>query len=143
MSSSTERLAPCTILSRDSQHAFVINFHSLPVIAHKLPAQQVDYNSISIPSHLKCQLADPKFHIPGQIDALLGAELFFDIFYGNNISVSAYASLHSTKLGWVLTSLIKICQKNLLFLCYPLMPLIIHHWLLLKTRNFISCFIMT
>jgi len=47
-------------------------------------------------------LADPHFNIPGQIDVLLGAEVSYSIFSGQQYPLSDCAILHSTTLGWVL-----------------------------------------
>ncbi|XP_022167535.1 uncharacterized protein LOC111031762, partial [Myzus persicae] len=58
-------------------------------------------NELSIPNIVRQQLADPQFHEPRSIDCLLGADVFFEIFYGEKMAISHNLVAHSTALGWI------------------------------------------
>jgi len=47
------------------------------------------------------KLADPNFHEPGNIDILLGSEIFFDILGTEKWPLTESASLRSTDFGWI------------------------------------------
>lgn len=52
----------------------------LDKITQNIPQVNIRKNMIPIPEF--CRLADPDFNIPGQIDILLGAEVYYSIVYG-------------------------------------------------------------
>ncbi|XP_062557265.1 uncharacterized protein LOC134222138 [Armigeres subalbatus] len=70
------------------------------VVTSTLPGQKLDPRSWKIPSGLL--LADPTFHIPGEIQLLIGVKLFFhlmlpgQLMLGNRLPI-----LKETRLGWV------------------------------------------
>jgi len=65
-----------------------------------------------MPHNIQNQLADPNFHIPGPIDVLLGADIFFDVLYGEKYPLSNLASLNRTKLGWIVTGKISTMSTS-------------------------------
>lgn len=56
------------------------SFWVLDKITENIPQFNIRKDMISIPD--ACHLADPNFHIPGQIDILLGADVYYSIVYG-------------------------------------------------------------
>ncbi|XP_026478309.1 uncharacterized protein LOC113384765 [Ctenocephalides felis] len=71
-------------------------------ITQHLPSSSIDYSHWRIPDHV--QLADPDFNIPGPIDLLMGAELYFGILQqgcirlGKNLPI-----LKNSRFGWLLS----------------------------------------
>ncbi|KAL4101089.1 hypothetical protein QTP88_021109 [Uroleucon formosanum] len=50
------------------------------------------------------QLADPTFHLPGKIDFLIGAELFYDIVQdGKQFGPEGAPMLQNSRFGWIVT----------------------------------------
>ncbi|XP_011858813.1 PREDICTED: uncharacterized protein LOC105556338, partial [Vollenhovia emeryi] len=74
-SSTAERQTTTTIHSRFNKFQAKLSFLIVNKITNNLPATNVDVDSLQIPSNIK--LADPTFHMPGRIDLLLGAEIFW------------------------------------------------------------------
>ncbi|XP_073953580.1 uncharacterized protein [Choristoneura fumiferana] len=66
---------PLKIFSLASPYKVTINCHVLEKITCKLPQFKVDLEALNIPSDLK--LADAEFHIPSEINMLIGADVFF------------------------------------------------------------------
>jgi len=72
----------------------------------------IDCSQLSLPKHIKDKLADPNFHVPGNIDLLLGSEIFFDILGNEKWRFSDHASLHHTQFGWIVTGKLPIFHHN-------------------------------
>ncbi|XP_051153762.1 uncharacterized protein LOC127277018, partial [Leptopilina boulardi] len=86
--------------SQVSNYAVDVSFLILPNITGELPANPINKNQLKIPSYIK--LADPQFHQPATVDALIGAELFYEILGYNKIPLAVpHTSLLSTKVGWI------------------------------------------
>ena len=66
-----------TIKSKSSRYSRNIEFLIVPIITESLPTQHIDISLWSIPADI--MLADPHFNFVGDIDVLIGAELFFEI----------------------------------------------------------------
>lgn len=98
------------ITSRFGDFDTKVDFHIVPGITNLLPSQAIQANTIKIPSCIQDQLADPHWNQPGEIDALLGADVFFDLFYGEKVTTSDCSSLHRTTLGWIVTG--KLWSKS-------------------------------
>ncbi|KAE9521501.1 hypothetical protein AGLY_018100, partial [Aphis glycines] len=103
MSSSSKQLEDTTVCSRFGDYTTKITLHSLPIIVNSLPSHLVIRENLKIPNNLQNLLADPQFHVPGPIDLLLGADLFFEIFSETKVALNKHAALHHTKLGWIVT----------------------------------------
>lgn len=103
MSSSSKQLEDTTVCSRFGDYTTKITLHSLPIIVNSLPSHLVIRENLKIPNNLQNLLADPQFHVPGPIDLLLGADLFFEIFSGTKVALNKHAALHHTKFGWIVT----------------------------------------
>ena len=78
-----------------------LTFLITPEINPFAPSEPINRVGLRIPCNL--YLADPEFHKPGEIDALIGAEIFLQLLCNGQISlVSNNAILQKTKLGWIL-----------------------------------------
>ncbi|XP_060863425.1 uncharacterized protein LOC132939996 [Metopolophium dirhodum] len=77
-----------------------------------LPSQTLIRDNLKMPHNIHNQLADPNFHIPGPVDVLLGADIFFDVLYGERVPLSNLACLHRTKLGWIVTGKISTLSTS-------------------------------
>lgn len=67
-----------------------------------LPKTPVNISSMKLPKGM--QLADPKFHEPGPVDVLIGADLFWDILGNEQLSLgNNNPKLRSTQLGWIIS----------------------------------------
>ncbi|XP_048514955.1 uncharacterized protein LOC112694914 [Athalia rosae] len=72
----------------------------LPRITERLPQVQLDISSFNIPDGIL--LADPDFNVPGDIDMLIGAELFWKLLCaGQVLQPKGQPVLHKTLLGWI------------------------------------------
>lgn len=103
MSSSTTRSFQAVLRSMLNDTQLNVILHGLPIIVNALPSHLINQSSIIFPEHTQNQLADPEFHVPGKIDMLLGAEIFFDILIGNKCTLSSGVSIHHTQFGWIVT----------------------------------------
>ena len=63
--------------SRSSSFSTELSFLVLPHITGHIPSHPINKHSLKIPRHIK--LSDPNFDQPAEIDALVGAELFYEI----------------------------------------------------------------
>ncbi|XP_043480299.1 uncharacterized protein LOC122509997 [Leptopilina heterotoma] len=89
-----------TMESQVSNYAVNVSFLILPNITGVLPSSPINKNQLKVPSYIK--LADPQFHQPATVDALIGAELFYEILGYNKIPLALpHTSLLSSKLGWI------------------------------------------
>jgi len=88
----------------------------LPEIVHALPSYIIDRRSLILPRHIKHKLADQNFHLPGNIEILPGAEIFFRLLEGRNWTLSYDPSLQSTHFGWIVEGKLQIQNShNLLY----------------------------
>ncbi|XP_062704274.1 uncharacterized protein LOC115255965 [Aedes albopictus] len=74
------------------------NFLVVPKVTSNLPVTDVDHRSWPLPPGL--QLADPSFHVPGEIDLIIGNEIFFDLIKQGRLKLDNAAILTETELGW-------------------------------------------
>ncbi|XP_022168208.1 uncharacterized protein LOC111032244 [Myzus persicae] len=65
-----------------------------------------------IPDHLKAHLADPQFDIPGPIEVLLGADIFFSILGSGRWPLSKHSALYQTDFGWIVAGKLPILSCN-------------------------------
>lgn len=87
--------------SKNSYFERKLEFLVVPQICNNLPLDFINRKDLEIPRNIK--LADPEFHKPEKIDALLGAEIFFELLCIGQIKVANHEALwQKTKLGWVL-----------------------------------------
>ncbi|KAL4135888.1 hypothetical protein QTP88_007470 [Uroleucon formosanum] len=112
MASKSKCLSLTYVLSRFGSHKRSILLHSLPSIVNSLPAQTIDTDNLNIPEHIRNQLADPQFNVPGSIDILVGTEIFFDILSGEKRPLTVLSSLHSTDFGWIVVGKLPIASRQ-------------------------------
>lgn len=99
-----------TIQSRCSPFSAILSCLVLPEITDTIPKYPIDIKHINIPSDII--LADPNFHIPGEIEMLIGADLFWDIlgpqrrYLGDKLP-----RLQNSKLGWLIAGPIRTNDK--------------------------------
>ncbi|XP_018406879.1 PREDICTED: uncharacterized protein LOC108782971 [Cyphomyrmex costatus] len=99
-------IASITTTYETDVQLFVVNQVTRPI-----PTRQIKLNSISLPRNL--ELADPTFHIPQNIDVLLGATIFWEILETERIQLgSKQPTLQSTKLGWLLCGRMGTSSKS-------------------------------
>ncbi|XP_065072518.1 uncharacterized protein LOC135696909 [Ochlerotatus camptorhynchus] len=78
----------------------ILDFLVVPKVTSNLPVTEVDYRSWLLPANVK--LADPSFHTPGEIDLIIGNEIFFDLIQQGRLKLGKNeATLTETELGWV------------------------------------------
>ncbi|XP_076248154.1 uncharacterized protein LOC143187904 [Calliopsis andreniformis] len=95
-------LVKTVVKARHSSFTSQVSFITLPFLTGLLPSRQVDRSNMQVPRNIK--LADPEFHKPGKIDALLGNTLFFKLLSIGQIRLSNSAViLQKTLLGWIVT----------------------------------------
>lgn len=88
------------IISRVNQFSTsILDFLVVPKVTSNLPVTDVDHRSWPLPPGL--QLADPSFHVPGEIDLIIGNEIFFDLIKQGRLKLDNAATLTETELGWV------------------------------------------
>lgn len=118
----TGTMISTTMCSRLSDYEASINFHVINSITNKLPSHSVNIHQLNIPDTILNCLADPGFHEPGNIDVLIGAEIFYELLIGESKKTPEGTVLHNTCLGWVLTGSMPIanyhrCMSSLLIQC--------------------------
>lgn len=91
-----------SIKSKHDTYTTSISCLVLPRITGQVPAVRINAKHLVIPKDI--HLADPTFHVPGDIDLLLGASIFYDLLQtGRYRSNKNEPSFQQTRLGWVLT----------------------------------------
>ncbi|XP_050065965.1 uncharacterized protein LOC126555042 [Aphis gossypii] len=87
-------------------------------ITHQLPAVYVDVSQWKLPEQVQNNLADPDFYKPGNIDLLLGAELFFDLLGNEQLKVNnQLVTIRNTKLGWIVSGRVNSAQHPVPSMC--------------------------
>ncbi|XP_058458365.1 uncharacterized protein LOC131434987 [Malaya genurostris] len=91
-----------TIRSRISNYAVCLELLVVPKITGNLPLTKVDVLSLTLPAG--AELADPYYNVPGRVDMLLGAEIFYDMLMLGRLRLpNSTALLQETQFGWVLS----------------------------------------
>ncbi|XP_026476039.1 uncharacterized protein LOC113381303 [Ctenocephalides felis] len=95
-----------TVKSRIGAFSRNINCVVVDRITHALPSVFIDYEGRKIPDNVS--LADPSFNVPGNVDMLIGVELYFDVLQqgcirlGNHLPISRKSSF-----GWLISGVFK------------------------------------
>ncbi|XP_046615426.1 uncharacterized protein LOC124302902 [Neodiprion virginianus] len=96
----TKQSVNATIKSRVNAFKIKLPFLVIDNITQALPTTMIRTQEFRIPDNIT--LADPSFNIPGEIDVLLGAGVFWDLLcVGQHIVSRNQPRLHKTKLGWI------------------------------------------
>ncbi|XP_039453551.1 uncharacterized protein LOC120432417 [Culex pipiens pallens] len=102
----TSSLVRAMVRSRVGDFSTELELLVTPSIIDELPPESIDITSWNIPPNIK--LADPGFNSAGQIDMLLGAELFWNLIKSGRITLAEnLPSLRETELGWVVGGALK------------------------------------
>ncbi|XP_011859356.1 PREDICTED: uncharacterized protein LOC105556853 [Vollenhovia emeryi] len=91
-----------TLHSRDGRFQANLAFLVVSRITERLPSQAINTRELNIPQNIA--LADPGFANPSEIDALIGAELFYQLLCVGQVKLNNSALiLQKTRLGWVVS----------------------------------------
>ncbi|XP_043263915.1 uncharacterized protein LOC122404086 [Colletes gigas] len=102
LNTNAKYLVQSTIKSQTSPFNAEVTFIALPSITGRLPLRQVNLSDFHVPRHV--QLADPEFHKPGEIDALIGSALFYKLLETGQIKLHRPSViLQNTQVGWIVT----------------------------------------
>lgn len=90
------------ITSRFGTFGMALSCIVLPKITQNLPTVLIDKASLDLPPNIR--LADPQFHVPGNIDLLIGAESFWDLISVGQIRLGKQSPiLQKSLLGWLVS----------------------------------------
>ncbi|XP_062704069.1 uncharacterized protein LOC115264003 [Aedes albopictus] len=88
-----------------------LDFLVVPKITSSLPLVEVDTTSWKIPEGVK--LADPSFHVPGEVDLIIGNEIFFDLVKIGRLKLENSAiTFAETELGWVAGGSVQVTRST-------------------------------
>lgn len=89
-----------TLQSLNQPFETSLKLYVVPQITGYLPNAPIDIIDLNLPMNLR--LADPNFHLPSEVDMLLGAEVFFDVISSRQIRLGRTKPiLQESKLGWL------------------------------------------
>lgn len=97
----------CKVLVKSINNKFEINCNCyiLDVITGAIPSATINIHNWKIPNNLK--LADANFFEPGQVDMLLGADIFWSVLGTEKIQLGKNLPiLYNTSFGWVVSGAI-------------------------------------
>ncbi|XP_053989825.1 uncharacterized protein LOC128882267 [Hylaeus volcanicus] len=107
----TKYVVKTGIRSKTSPFRAQVTFIALPSITSRLPLRQIDLSYLELPRHI--ELADSEFHIPGEIDALIGNALFYDLLETGQIKLNKSSIiLQNTQVGWIVTGEVDSKRRN-------------------------------
>ncbi|XP_055632528.1 uncharacterized protein LOC129773006 [Toxorhynchites rutilus septentrionalis] len=103
--------------SRHSNYTAEIDFYVLPRVTVDLPCISVDISTWKFPTGI--QLADPSFYESSNIDVVIGAEIFFDIFKpSGRLSLgNSLPWLINSTFGWIVSGNTHQKHANTSFTC--------------------------
>ncbi|XP_049284796.1 uncharacterized protein LOC125764501 [Anopheles funestus] len=82
----------------------VLDFTVLTKVTHEIPS--IPYTNLVWPIPPQLQLADPHYNIPGRIDMIIGAGIFYKLLKGGRFNIpNSNISLVETVFGWIVTGL--------------------------------------
>lgn len=100
------------IISRVNQFSVILDFLVVSKVTTNLPMVEVDIRSWPIPAGLS--LADPSFHVPDEVQLIIGAELFYDLLMQGRMKISDECpTLVETRLGWIVSGSVFTCSKKI------------------------------
>lgn len=118
-SSTNQVQESCSALLSSMNDSYRVTFscYVLKELTGELPKAPIDISKLCLRNDIK--MADPNFAQPAPIDVLIGADLFWDIISGEQLSLGETGpKLHNSRLGWLLAGPIpygtnmKITNKN-------------------------------
>lgn len=99
-----------TVKSKFNSFRSSQNFYVIDKIGQNLPGNSFSLENVHIPSNIVVQLADPEFYKSRPIDALLGAEIFWDLLCKEQIR-SNNIVFHKTHLGWIVSGNVPLASN--------------------------------
>lgn len=97
--------------STTSDYNVTLAFYVLDDLTGELPKAPINLQNTQIPKSI--ELADPKFCQPAPIEVLIGADLFWDVLQGEQISLGpSNPKLQKTKFGWIVAGPIQSNTYN-------------------------------
>lgn len=100
-----------SISSINNNYKATINCLIMPKIMDKIPTTNINKRNFKIPNNIN--LADPTFNISGEIDLLIGADIFFNILTtGQYKTTRQQPVLQNTHLGWIIAGNIPDQQNS-------------------------------
>ncbi|GFW17376.1 DUF1758 domain-containing protein [Trichonephila clavipes] len=108
---SSKYSANIEVSNRDYTFARNVQFSLLPKIIDAIPVSKLNISDLNIPASI--ELADSNFHMPGQIDILIGSELFFEILNPEQYYLQeGNVILQNTKFGYLVTGTLPQSQQQ-------------------------------
>ncbi|GFV90154.1 DUF1758 domain-containing protein [Trichonephila clavipes] len=108
---SSKYSANIEVSNRDYTFARNVQFSLLPKIIDAIPVSKLNISDLNIPASF--ELADSNFHMPGQIDILIGSELFFEILNPEQYYLQeGNVILQNTKFGYLVTGTLPQSQQQ-------------------------------
>ncbi|GFV82383.1 integrase catalytic domain-containing protein [Trichonephila clavipes] len=109
---SSKYSANIEVSNRDYTFARNAQFSLLPKIIDAIPVSKLNISDLNIPASI--ELADSNFHMPGQIDILIGSELFFEILNPEQYYYLQEGNviLQNTKFGYLVTGTLPQSQQQ-------------------------------
>ncbi|XP_011707947.1 PREDICTED: uncharacterized protein LOC105462795 [Wasmannia auropunctata] len=99
-SSQIEHKCSVKLAAQYNNFQFDIQCLVIPEITEQLPSQHIDIQDLQIPTNIR--LADSSFHIPGNINILIGADYFWSLLCIGQLKVGeGRLTMQKTKLGWI------------------------------------------
>ncbi|XP_062541109.1 uncharacterized protein LOC134209144 [Armigeres subalbatus] len=108
MQTKVKHLLSTKILSRISSYATnVLDFLIVPSITSSIPVVEINTKSWKLPTGVR--LADPSFYSPGEIDLIIGNEIFFDLVKKGRLKIENSAiTLAETEFGWIVAGSVEM-----------------------------------
>ena len=94
-----------------TQYATAADCFVLPRISGNLPQQTINPKQLSIPS--VTVLADSSFHIPSDVDLLLGINIDNEVQLGEKIRIREGPVMHHTAFGWAISGAIRTASNSI------------------------------
>ncbi|GFV04579.1 integrase catalytic domain-containing protein [Trichonephila clavipes] len=111
MTQSSKYSANIEVSDRYYTFARNVQFSLLPKIIDAIPVSKLNISDLNIPASI--ELADSNFHMPGQIDILIGSELFFEILNPEQYYLQeGNVILQNTKFGYLVTGTLPQSQQQ-------------------------------
>ncbi|GFX57147.1 DUF1758 domain-containing protein [Trichonephila clavipes] len=99
------------VSNRDYTFARNVQFSLLPKITDAILVSKLNISDLNIPASI--ELADSNFHMPGQIDILIGSELFFEILNPEQHYLQeGNVILQNTKFGYLVAGTLPQSQQQ-------------------------------
>ncbi|GFT28570.1 DUF1758 domain-containing protein [Trichonephila clavipes] len=108
---SSKYSANIEVSNRDYTFARNVQFSLLPKITDAIPVSKLNISDLNIQDSI--ELADSNFHMLGQIDILIGSELFFEILNPEQHYLQeGNVILQNTKFGYLVTGTLPQSQQQ-------------------------------